>query len=461
MPPARVVSVAPGSPAALAGVDAGDEVVLVNGDDLRDVISYQLHADGPHVELEVRRGGLERTLVVDKPDGSPLGPRARERGVRPRAHLRQPLPVLLHLPTAEGHAEEPLPQGRRLPVVVPLRKLHNAHPLHRSRHRTGDHRAARAAVREHPRHRSRRAHAPAPQPARRDEPALARTPARRRHRGARPSRRVPRHQRRRGARRHAARRARPLPEARDARRGAARRERTQPRARDAPAHRGRSRGRHRRRSSAGRRGTSRRWAAASSTRPTSTTCSRAGPSPSSRTTTACAQHENGIGMARTFEAEVRAALAGEAIETTGVRSGFFAWVDGAPADGYRAPRTQPTHHIGGLPTATVDNPPITILTGDARRAGARTAAARAARERGAAPGRQRVLRRQHRRHRFAHRRRPEPRCSPTPRPARATCCPMSRCRAVASSTARPSRTCPHPVEIVPTDGASLVAALRS
>ena len=35
--------------------------------------------------------------------------------------------------------------------------------------------------------------------------------ARRRHRGARPGRRVPRHQRRRRARRHAARRARPLP----------------------------------------------------------------------------------------------------------------------------------------------------------------------------------------------------------------------------------------------------------
>ena len=51
----------------------------------------------------------------------------------------------------------------------------------------------------------------------------------------------------------------------------------------------------------------------------------------------CAQHENGIGMARTFEAEVRAALAGEAVTGTGARSGFFAWVDGAPADGYRAP----------------------------------------------------------------------------------------------------------------------------
>ncbi|HEV7525711.1 MAG TPA: DUF512 domain-containing protein, partial [Acidimicrobiia bacterium] len=53
-----------------------------------------------------------------------------------------------------------------------------------------------------------------------------------------------------------------------------------------------------------------------------------------------AQHENGIGMARTFEAEVRAALTGADVVGTGVRSGFFAWVDGAPADGYRAPRAK-------------------------------------------------------------------------------------------------------------------------
>ena len=51
----------------------------------------------------------------------------------------------------------------------------------------------------------------------------------------------------------------------------------------------------------------------------------------------CSQHENGIGMARTFEAEVRAALGGAEVVGTGPRSGFFAWVDGAPADGYRAP----------------------------------------------------------------------------------------------------------------------------
>ena len=48
-------------------------------------------------------------------------------------------------------------------------------------------------------------------------------------------------------------------------------------------------------------------------------------------------HEDGIGMARTFEAEFRR----ETAEPTGVRPGFFAWVDGAPAEGYRAPRSDP------------------------------------------------------------------------------------------------------------------------
>src|SRR5262249_57368366 len=56
----------------------------------------------------------------------------------------------------------------------------------------------------------------------------------------------------------------------------------------------------------------------------------------------CPQHENGIGMARTFEADARAALAGETPAVTGPRAGFFAWVDGAPADGYRAPRGEPS-----------------------------------------------------------------------------------------------------------------------
>ena len=45
-------------------------------------------------------------------------------------------------------------------------------------------------------------------------------------------------------------------------------------------------------------------------------------------------YEDGIGMARAFETEFFRATD----EPTAPRSGFFAWVDGAPADGYRAPR---------------------------------------------------------------------------------------------------------------------------
>jgi NifB/MoaA-like Fe-S oxidoreductase len=52
------------------------------------------------------------------------------------------------------------------------------------------------------------------------------------------------------------------------------------------------------------------------------------------------QHENGIGMARAFAEDVARALEGRhADATSGTRGGFFAWVDGAPATGYRATRS--------------------------------------------------------------------------------------------------------------------------
>jgi len=73
-----------------------------------------------------------------------------------------------------------------------------------------------------------------------------------------------------------------------------------------------------------------------------------------------AQHENGIGMARVFEAEVRDALAGRHVEGVGPRPGFFAWVDGAPAEGYRAPRTtDPLAVRDARPGA-----PVRIVTGE-------------------------------------------------------------------------------------------------
>jgi putative radical SAM enzyme (TIGR03279 family) len=67
------------------------------------------------------------------------------------------------------------------------------------------------------------------------------------------------------------------------------------------------------------------------------------------------QHENGLGMARAFEA----AFGGDERAALGVRPGFFAAVDGAPASGYRAVRSRRGVELGG----DVDRP-VAILTGE-------------------------------------------------------------------------------------------------
>ncbi len=75
MPAPRVTAVAPGSPAAAAGLRVGDELVSLNGVEPHDVIEYHQLVDGPRLEVVVRRPGaaLGRRVVVAKEAGQPLG----------------------------------------------------------------------------------------------------------------------------------------------------------------------------------------------------------------------------------------------------------------------------------------------------------------------------------------------------------------------------------------------------
>ena len=68
-----VVAVAAGSPADLAGVVPGDQILTINDRVPRDVIEYQLLVDEPLVALALDSGGLQREVDVEKPAGSPLG----------------------------------------------------------------------------------------------------------------------------------------------------------------------------------------------------------------------------------------------------------------------------------------------------------------------------------------------------------------------------------------------------
>jgi putative radical SAM enzyme (TIGR03279 family) len=73
MSAARIVAVAPGSPAADAGLAPGDTLVRLNGHVPRDIIQYRLLTDDADLTVDVDRGGLEVTIDVPKAAGEPLG----------------------------------------------------------------------------------------------------------------------------------------------------------------------------------------------------------------------------------------------------------------------------------------------------------------------------------------------------------------------------------------------------
>ena len=68
-------------------------------------------------------------------------------------------------------------------------------------------------------------------------------------------------------------------------------------------------------------------------------------------------HEDGVGMAATLRTE----FSGQTEEVTGTRPGFFAWVEGAPAEGYRAPRSDGSTPIGLRPRKGA---PVGVVTGE-------------------------------------------------------------------------------------------------
>ncbi len=71
----KVVAVTESSPAHLSGLRPGDELLSLNGRTPRDVIEYSLLVDEPLLDLEVRRRGRGETLTlrVDKEPGEPFG----------------------------------------------------------------------------------------------------------------------------------------------------------------------------------------------------------------------------------------------------------------------------------------------------------------------------------------------------------------------------------------------------
>ena len=73
MASARVINVFDNSPAYHAGLTVDDEILSMNGEALRDVIRYQILTDEPHLDISIRRSGIDMDISIQKQTGEPLG----------------------------------------------------------------------------------------------------------------------------------------------------------------------------------------------------------------------------------------------------------------------------------------------------------------------------------------------------------------------------------------------------
>jgi putative radical SAM enzyme (TIGR03279 family) len=68
-----VASVRPRTTAAAAGLAAGDRILAINGQALRDAIDFQFHSADERLELSVERAGARRALRLVRRPGAELG----------------------------------------------------------------------------------------------------------------------------------------------------------------------------------------------------------------------------------------------------------------------------------------------------------------------------------------------------------------------------------------------------
>ena len=70
----KIVSVDPGSPAARAGVQPGETLLMIDGAAVRDVLDYKFYSYDARLRLTLLDAdGSTRTVQVRKQEGEPLG----------------------------------------------------------------------------------------------------------------------------------------------------------------------------------------------------------------------------------------------------------------------------------------------------------------------------------------------------------------------------------------------------